>query len=103
MCLRLVASLAVLAVAQQEPRRARPSRMNLEALEDYPDEAAMLRLGWRTQTRATRPTTHSSWTSRRSSGTAMFSIIARARRSPARRERFRGRPHKAPVDGVSQR
>ena len=45
MCLRLVASLAVLAVAQQEPESyVRPSSMNLDAYKKAKDEAAMLRL-----------------------------------------------------------
>ena len=45
MCLRLVASLAALAVAQQEPESyVRPSSMNLDAYKKAKDEAAMLRL-----------------------------------------------------------
>ena len=45
MCLRLVASLAALAVAQQEPESyVRPSSMNVDAYKKAKDEAAMLRL-----------------------------------------------------------
>ena len=45
MCLRLVASLAALAVAQQEAESyVRPSSMNVDAYKKAKDEAAMLRL-----------------------------------------------------------
>ena len=97
MCLRLVASLAALAVAQQE-RVLAGSSMNLDAYKKAKDEAAMLRLLLGTQTRATRPITHSSWTSRRSSGTAMFSIT-RSRAAVTRTESGSGPAPRVPDVG----